>query len=545
MRILGLGVPELIVLLLVIGIPVAVIAIVVNVSKNQRKKTEQQKRDIGNPSSAIAVESNQTRCVENPAIAICSAPEIGQAQPNISRFPSGWYRDRANPQIYRWWDGFQWSGDMVCSSVPYDFVPESPGWYKDPMRVGDLRWWDGQRWTELTDGTPHTVARKSVDQDVQETEKERYEAQYRRWEQQNQQAEHESAIALQAYPAIADWKTSIGFSILGCLLSPLVAGCITVSVFMLINAYLGSASQIASYDALMNVSGMLGGAVGAILGICYALFLYSSCYGRNPVIKSSRLISFLNLLFGGIVFGCLWNANLTNCKVTGEVRKNVASTVFVVLSVLQIILTVVYFAFYQVPRIQYVKEYYEDRYASETIDTPVAVVSGVEYVDEALGLSFTIPEGWREKELLEEREYVKAKFLPKGEVDAGIVYSVIDLWGEDATPYERGLLQRSDFDMEYFEPEDFAGIVEGDLEGCNDEDYYSTTLGGNTYYVYTGSGHAQGGLLPNADYVQEAIALHVVDGWAIIFQLVAPSESTCQEHIPDLLAFAASVRYWR
>lgn len=365
MRILGLGVPELIVLLLVIGIPVAVIVIVINVSKWQRIKTEQRKREVENSSPVMAVEPEQARCVENPSSVTFLEPEVEQTQSYASRFPSGWYRDRTNPQIYRWWDGFQWSGDMVCSRIPYDFVPESPGWYKDPMRVGDLRWWDGRRWTEMTDGVPHSVAQQNADRNVQGIEKERYEAQYRRWEQQNQQTERENAIALQAYPAIANWKTSIGFSVLGCILSPLIAGCITVSIFILINMDLGSASQVASYSALMNVSGMLGGAVWAILGICYASFFYSSYYKQSPVIKSSRLISFLNLFFGGIVFGCLWNENMTNCKVNGPVHKNAATTVFIVLSALLVILTMIDFVWIEYPAIQYVKSYYEEAYKED------------------------------------------------------------------------------------------------------------------------------------------------------------------------------------
>lgn len=542
-RFLGLGIPELVVLLFVIVIPVAVIVIVARTWKGQERKKGQQKRPTESSSSAGAAESSQPQSAGNSVSGLSRGPGVEQGHFQESRFPAGWYRDRENPQLYRWWDGVQWSGDTVWSKVPYDLVPASPGWYKDPMRVGDLRWWDGQRWTEMTDGMPHSVAQSSAVLTDQETEKERYEAQYRRWEQQNQQTERENAAALQAYPAIVDWKTSTGFSILGFLISPLVAGCITVAIFVLINVYLGRAAQAASSSALMNLSGMIGGAVWAILGIGYASFLYSSYYRQKPAIKSQRLMSFLNLLFGGILFGCLWNANLTICKLTGDVRKNAASVVFMVLAVLQVVLTLVYFVLFQMPQLQYVKEYYEGRYAPDLTNAAVAMVGGAEYADEALGLSFTIPEGWQEKELSEERKYVKAKFLPEGEVDVGIVYSVFDLWGEDATPYERELMQRSDFDMDYFAPEDFAGVVEGDLDECSGESCCSISLGGNLYYLYTGSGYVKSSQLPKASYVQESIAVHVVDGWAIMFQLIAPSESAHQEHISDLLAFAASVRY--
>jgi hypothetical protein len=42
---------------------------------------------------------------------------------------------------------------------------------------------------------------------------------------------------------------------------------------------------------------------------------------------NSRVISFLNGLFGFIIFGCLWNSNLTNK------RKGISNVVYAVLHV--------------------------------------------------------------------------------------------------------------------------------------------------------------------------------------------------------------------
>lgn len=540
MRILGLGVPELIVLLLVIGIPVAVIVIVINVSKWQRIKTEQQKREVENSSPVMAVELEQARCVENPSSVTFLEPEVEQTQSYASRFPSGWYRDRTNPQIYRWWDGFQWSGDMVCSRIPYDFVPESPGWYKDPMRVGDLRWWDGQRWTEMTDGVPHSVAQQNADRNVQGIEKERYEAQYRRWEQQNQQTERENAIALQAYPVIANWKTSIGLSILGVLSMPAIATAATLGMFVTILLFLGNAGSAVSYNAVMDQAAILGDGLCSVLCICYALFIYPTFYKTNPQIKSRRLISFLNLLFGGILFGCLWNANLTRCKTRGEAKKDVSSIVYIVFRSALLALTLIYFALVLLPAAQDAKTSYEAYYSASAPYSSES--SGATYADEALGLSFVVPEGWQEKELNEDRRYVKAKFFPSEVPSVGVAYGSIDLWGE-MTPYERGNLRRSDIDMNYFEPVEFEGIVSDNLYGCLDETYEIVDLGGNVHFLYEGTGYLYVKSDDEPVHMKAGVLVHVENGQMVLFQYFAPTDTSYNEYMPDFLSFAASAVY--
>jgi hypothetical protein len=48
--------------------------------------------------------------------------------------------------------------------------------------------------------------------------------------------------------------------------------------------------------------------------ITYALRVYPSYFTDKPVFKSSKVISFANFTFGAVIFGALWNTNLTEKK---------------------------------------------------------------------------------------------------------------------------------------------------------------------------------------------------------------------------------------
>jgi hypothetical protein len=48
--------------------------------------------------------------------------------------------------------------------------------------------------------------------------------------------------------------------------------------------------------------------------IIYALRVYPSYFTDKPVFKSNKVISFANFTFGAVIFGILWNTNLTAKK---------------------------------------------------------------------------------------------------------------------------------------------------------------------------------------------------------------------------------------
>ena len=97
------------------------------------------------------------------------------------------------------------------------------------------------------------------------------------------------------------WTTEIG---------PSAGGMILIAV---INYALNSLSATAqSLGELMMLD--LASVVILVATIYYAVKVYPSYFSDKPLLTSSSTISFLNGLFGGIIFGCLWNYNLTNEK---------------------------------------------------------------------------------------------------------------------------------------------------------------------------------------------------------------------------------------
>ncbi len=66
------------------------------------------------------------------------------------------------------------------------------------------------------------------------------------------------------------------------------------------------------------------------------------------------------------------------------------------------------------------------------------------YKDSVTGVSFTIPQGWNETPLNEEREYIKVKYLPENKDGASIQFGYADIWGQMSDSDKFGY-SRSDF----------------------------------------------------------------------------------------------------
>jgi hypothetical protein len=85
---------------------------------------------------------------------------------------AGWYPDRNEVNLVRWWDGQQWT-DQTRSTAPAAAAFEqpawtppaeitpvavaarsiAPGWYPDSNDPSLQRWWDGSQWTAHTNPT--------------------------------------------------------------------------------------------------------------------------------------------------------------------------------------------------------------------------------------------------------------------------------------------------------------------------------------------------------------------------------------------------------
>lgn len=119
-------------------------------------------------------------------------------------------------------------------------------------------------------------------------------------------------------PLFNTWKTSVLFSLLG-----LFAGVLMPLLTLLPALIFG----IFGYLVAMMV--ILG------LQISYAAKVYPSYFTNKPMLRSSNAISFANFMFGGVIFGCIWNHNLTTRT------KGISYIVAIVLYVVPTIIPVV------------------------------------------------------------------------------------------------------------------------------------------------------------------------------------------------------------
>ncbi|MBE6733273.1 MAG: zinc ribbon domain-containing protein [Ruminococcaceae bacterium] len=91
------------------------------------------------------------------------------------------------------------------------------------------------------------------------------------------------------------------------------------------------------------------------------------------------------------------------------------------------------------------------------------------YTDSVTGISFTIPQGWNETALNEEREYIKVKYLHENNDDSSIFFGYSDMWAElpesDKTGYTRSDINHSAI-MDNFTKEEILQMIGYDSLGA-------------------------------------------------------------------------------
>lgn len=212
-----------------------------------------------------------------------------------------------------------------CSSTVQNL---QPGWYDDPHGSGGLRFWNGMEWTSDVGTNPVFIKEAREHMAVLSSPET---AQTASFKATSTGFLYESKEEELDYPIFAKWSTSIGFSIFGLMLSPVF------QIFlMFVFLYLGfSVASSAFFAPSVGVALIIVCAlVQPVLYIVYALVFYSSFFTKRPRMQSSQLISFANCLIGGVVFGCIWNRNLTKSAEKKQPMRGIAYIVFVVLEII-------------------------------------------------------------------------------------------------------------------------------------------------------------------------------------------------------------------
>lgn len=310
------------------------------------------------------------------------------------------------------------------------------GWYPDPDDPEKERWWDGKQWTEAT---------------------------------QSRTPEPEQTVFPDDFPAIREWKTSIGFSILG-IVASLLFWVVLLSLFgFLIESYVGGRFR---ETTLGRLAGAPAGIVTYALCIIYVAVFYLSYFKNNPRITSSRAISFLNFFFGGVLFGALWNTNLTKSRRRTNPDKGVSYIYAIILSVLAILGVAWATATVDMPNIQRAKSYYQELNAT---------YSGTRVYEEA-GISFSIPNGWKE---IKQKESSSFLFAARPLADGSAGESFLAVSAIEDYPKESY--------AEMFKDEDRTiSAVKNDLASIitnwRDEEFAKSKINGYTYLAYSGYG---------------------------------------------------------
>lgn len=146
-------------------------------------------------------------------------------------------------------------------------------------------------------------------------------------------------------PVLASWRTSVGWSIAGLLVGSYLVGFVCMAAAALPAAgltaiLLGAGAPLAQASPLVQFAlclGLLTGVLQYAVMIVYAALFYPSYFADRPRLRSSAAISFANCAFGGLVFGLLWNSNLT--KRAKGVSAKVYTALYAVCLALFIVLT--------------------------------------------------------------------------------------------------------------------------------------------------------------------------------------------------------------
>lgn len=158
------------------------------------------------------------------------------------------------------------------------------------------------------------------------------------------------------------------------------------------------------------------------------------------------------------------------------------------------------------------------------------------YKDEETGLSFTVPNGWTETDLMKEREVLKKKYIPiNDDTGASIMYGWVDLWGEMGFFEKRGYT-RATFSEDAMSEEIMATFLE-----VPETEVETVSYGEHTYYKVINESIATVYGITIEYKLTYLATMH--DGYLYTFQMGMPAEIESQSVLSDFEKLLNSVEY--
>lgn len=133
---------------------------------------------------------------------------------------------------------------------------------------------------------------------------------------------------LAGHPALRRWKTSVGLSFLGVLISWLGRTLLVMAATAMGLVIVSLVPGLYGGDYFVRIVAVAAVAMPSVCGIAYALLVYPSYFTDLPLLESPLVISMFNLLFGGILFGALWNSCLTISRNEARRKRGVSYIVY-------------------------------------------------------------------------------------------------------------------------------------------------------------------------------------------------------------------------
>jgi hypothetical protein len=356
----------------------------------------------------------------------------------------------------------------------------------------------------------------------------------------------EAARIEQETPALAGWKTSIIFSLLGLFVGFPLSVAISALLSLIPTILIALVMRDGSYMERLAVPFTI--LIGTTAQLLYALKVYPSYFSEKPLLKSSKLISSANLAFGGVPFGLIWNGNLTK-KTKGISYKvfawsTIAYLVFLVSSWVAFPSTMP-LSPSSSPSSSYSNATAETLPSSSVNVRPLEVATGGRiYTDDVTGASFAVPKEWVEVPFTEEE--LKSKGLTQGngmQFDAseetGVNFFVIDVFNDVLTSDERAGLSREDVGMDYFSDSDDAEMTRAILQGSHVANPTVEIVTINSVEYISGSGSTTG----YENTVHVVLLTRIDKGYMYVFQYITIAESpkdTEEENWQAFLSMVAS-----